>query len=1170
MAVVAGERRIVTVLFADIVGSTAIGETLGPERTKLLLDEVMRLMSAEVERYEGTVAQYVGDELYAVFGAPVSHEDDSERAVRAALAIQHALERYASEVKAAYAIDLAARIAINTGPVVIQPDSEDPYNALGDTVNMASRIQKLVEGGQTVVGRSTKLQIEECFDLEPLGPSELRGFQEPVETYRVLGMLERDGEPISYPLVGRDYELSLLERAMDGLAEGRGTIVSIVGEPGIGKSRLAAEVRGRYRDRIRFIEGRAVAYASNSPYWPIRDLLRDWLSLGGGEPEARLRLELKTELSRLLGTDAEVAYPFIASLLGLALEPVDQARIRELSRESLQHQTFELFRELVARLAGETSVCLVLEDLHSADDASLALLRELLSVTEEAAVGLVLLYRSEREHGSWRLGELARQRYPHRFREIELRPLPDDASRALASTVAGAELPESVSELLAVRAGGNPYFLEEALQDLLERGALRRDNGRFVLTIDSSDLSVPTLVQGTLQARLDRLDPDARELVSVAAVIGRTFDLPLLEKILPSEQLLPALSTLQRLELVVERRRRPAPEYGFRHGLVQEVAYTSLVEAKRRKLHRKVGEAIEELHAGSREEVYDVLARHFSEADLPEKAADYLLLAGDAARALYADEVAVEHYGQARVFLARLGDERRARDTLFKIALARHLAFDFAGAEDAFDEAFCCRVEEPPMPEATEKLHTVMEHPHEVVPGDIYSTEGLQFAKHLFRGLLTIDSGLSIVPDMADNFRVAGDGLSYLFRLREGAYWSDGAPLVAEDFVYAWRTMQEQERPTAFLLSDISSATALDDRTLEVRVCEPRSYLPYLLASWAYPWPRHVCEELGDDWRKPENLVSNGPFVLAEFTDEHALLTANPYWDGPRGNVGEIHVDFERTDHAIVEGWLAGRFDVAAVHHARALAVPDTLGDPVSMLAVNFLGFDARHPPFSHELVRRAFAHALDRSRLGPSFGDVARLATRGGAIPPAMPGHSPKAGIDHDPELARRLLAEAGHPDGNGLPELELVVPAWLAEPETITDQWAQHLGVRVATRTGSSHLCLDDLDTGAHMFVTGWTADFPDPEGLFLGLLTWGFAPLYRDDEIAELLERARSLLDQSERMRLYHEIDRTWVRERAALVPLTYKRVLALRRPWVEGVAVNPLGTTTLDRAVVTRSE
>ena len=648
-------------------------------------------------------------------------------------------------------------------------------------------------------------------------------------------MLERDGEPMLLSPRRTRLQLSLLERAMEGLVEGRGTIVSIVGEPGIGKSRLVAEVRSRYRDRIRFIEGRAVAYASNSPYWPIRDLLRDWLSLAGGEPEARLRLELKTELARLLGADAEVAYPFIASLLGLTLEPVDQARIRELSRESLQHQTFQLFRELVARLAAESSVCLVLEDLHSADDASLALLRELLSVTEEAAVGLVLLYRSEREHGSWRLGELARQRYPHRFREIELRPLPDDASRVLAATVAGAELPESVAELLAVRAGGNPYFLEEALQDLLERGALRRDNGRLVLAIDSSELSVPTLVQGTLQARLDRLDPDARELVSVAAVIGRTFDLPLLEKLLPSEQLLPALSTLQRLELVVERRRRPAPEYSFRHGLVQEVAYASLVEAKRRKLHRKVGEAIEELHSDSREDMYDVLARHFSEADVPEKAADYLLLAGDAARALYADKVAVEHYSQARGFLARLGDEGRARDTLFKIALARHLAFDFAGAEDAFDEAFCCRVEEPPAPEATEKLHTVMEHPHEVVPGDIYSTEGLQFAKHLFRGLLTVDSGLSIVPDMADNFRVSGDGLTYLFRLREGAYWSDGAPLVAEDFVYAWRMLQEQERRTAFLLSDISSATALDDRTLEVRVCEPRSYLPYLLASWAYP-----------------------------------------------------------------------------------------------------------------------------------------------------------------------------------------------------------------------------------------------------------------------------------------------------------------------------------------------
>jgi class 3 adenylate cyclase len=298
MAVAAGERRIVTVLFADIVDSTAIAEQLGAERSKFLVDEVMRVMGAEVERFDGTVAQYVGDELYAVFGAPRSHEDDSERAVRAALAIQRALERYAAEVRDAYAIELAVRIAINTGPVVIQPESEDPYNALGDTVNVAARIQQLAAGGDVVVGRATKAQVEDSFALESLGRQELKGISRPVETFKVVGPADGGPRPLG-PLVGRDFELSVLERAMDALLEGRGAVVAVVGEPGIGKTRLVGEMRAAYRDRVRFVEGRAVSYAQGFPYWPIRDLLREWLGAGATTPEARVRLDLKAELAAL-------------------------------------------------------------------------------------------------------------------------------------------------------------------------------------------------------------------------------------------------------------------------------------------------------------------------------------------------------------------------------------------------------------------------------------------------------------------------------------------------------------------------------------------------------------------------------------------------------------------------------------------------------------------------------------------------------------------------------------------------------------------------------------------------------------------------------------------------------------------------------------------------------
>jgi ABC-type transport system substrate-binding protein/class 3 adenylate cyclase len=1164
MAVATGERRIVTVLFADIVDSTSIAERLGAERSKFLLDEVMRVLGAEVELYEGTVAQYVGDELYAVFGAPTSHEDDSERAVRAALAMQRALERYAGDVREAYGIELAVRIAINTGPVVIQPESEDPYNALGDTVNVASRIQKLAGGGEVVVGRATMLQVETCFALESLGPSELKGIAEPVETFKVVGPAAEDRPRAQGPLVGRDFELTVLERTMDGLADGRGALVAVVGEPGIGKTRLVAEIRERYADRVRFIEGRAVSYAQSFPYWPIRDLLREWLGVGAATPEARVRLELKAQLAGVFGEEANDVYPFVASLLGLQLEPDAQQRLRDLNRESIQTRQFDVVAELVCRLSRDTPLCLVLDDLHWADESTLDLLEHLLSVTDEASVGLFLLYRTEREHRSWRLGELARQRYPHRYKEIELRPLPADASRTLATAAAGAELPESVTELLAERAGGNPFFLEEALRNLVERGALRLDNGRFELAVGEDELVVPALVQGALQARLDRLDASTREVLSTAAVAGRTFGLPLLEDVLPREQVTAALSDLQRLDLVVEVRRRPAPEYRFRHGLVQEVAYASLVETRRRRLHLQVGEAVERLVGDTPEQYFALLARHFAEADEPAKAADYLLKAGDAARAVYAEQEAVAHYERARSFLARTGDDTRARETLFKIALARHNAFDFAGAEEAYDEAFCCAIDAPVRRQATERISTnVGPIPDILVPGHVYTTESVGVVGHLFRGLLSVDRDLNVVPSLADNFRVSADGLTYLFRIREGARWSDGEPVTAEDFAWTWRQMAEENVTTAFMLAGVE-ARALDDRTLEVHLDRPRSYFPFVFASvWTFPWPKHVCERLGAGWKTAEPLVSNGPFMLADRDDEQLLLVANPHWVGARGNVREIRATMTDAQTALDE-WRRGGHDVLGTVWAVGPDEPETIQETYSNLTLMFVGFNVARAPFDNPLVRRAVAHALDREQIGASLSEIALPATRGGVIPPAMPGHSHRIGLQYDPELAGKLLGDAGYPGGKGLPELQMIL-----HRTTSAEQFCQQLGAvgfRVAATVSAGPVGPADV-AGSHLWVAGWTADYPDPEGLFQGFFTEGW-PLYRDEQVEDLLERARVSQVQGERMRLLHELDRLWVSEHAAVVPLLYSRANLLRRPWVEGAFANAQWGISLDNAVVTR--
>jgi ABC-type transport system substrate-binding protein/class 3 adenylate cyclase len=1169
MVVTAGERRIVTVLLADVVGSTAIGERLGPERSKFLIDEVMRIMSEHVRRYDGTVAQLVGDELLAFFGAPVSYEDDSERAIRAALAIQRAIAQYSQDVRDAYGIDLAVRIGLNTGPVVVGAqgdgqDGYDPWNALGETVNLAARLQQVAGEGGVVIGPTTMRQVESCFDVEELGPQELKGVGQRVAAYKVVGA--RDHEPMepSQPLVGRDYEVTVLERTMDALVEGRGTIVSVTGEPGIGKSRLLWEVRTGYRDRIRFIEGRGVSYAQTFPYWPIRDLLREWLGVGASTPEARVRLELKAEIAHVFGEDAEEVYPFFASLLGLTLEPEAAQRIRELNRESIQTRTFEVFYELVCKLAEEQPLGLVLEDLHWADESTLELLESLLAVTEESAVGLFLLYRSERELGSWRLGERARQRYPHRYKEIEVRPLPPDASKTLADAAAGGEIPDTVSDVLAERSGGNPFFLEEAIRDLVERGALQRDNGKWTLAVGPEELAIPALVQGALQARLDRLDPSTREVLSIAAVIGRTFGVPLLERLVARDELIPALTELQRLDLIYEKSRRPNPEYRFRHGLVQEVAYSSLVESKRRKLHKRVGEALEDIYRESPEEAYALLARHFSEADEPEEAVEYLLKAGDAARAIYADKEALEHYRKARTFLARTNDERRARDTLFKMALTYHLAFDFEHAEEMYDEAFCCRVDEEPRHEPTERIHTAVYRPDAVVPGFVYSTEGLRITEHIFRGLLMIDGELNVLPSMADNLRVSSDGLTYLFRLREGVRWSDGEPLKADDFAFAWMRMREQETLTAFLMEDLATAEALDERTLEITLREPRSYFPYILASpWAFPWPKHKCEELGDDWQKPENLVSNGPFMLAELDDDHALLAANPHWTGPRGNVREIEISFIARGGEMIDRWTAGDFEVLTAWNLRVTEAPNTVVDFIPDLHTRYIGFSADRPPFSNELVRKAFCHAVDRERLlRPE--DTERAATRGGAIPPALPGHSHRVGPEYDPELAKKLLSDAGHPDGQGLPELQMLVPPWLLFTAELLHEQLAAFGIRLDIKEAKGKFWANAL-SGEHLWVTGFGADYPDPDGFFRGLFREPF-PFYRDDEIEELLVEARSLGNQPERMRLYHEVDRLWVNEHAAILPISYGRSVAARRPWIEGFWANPLSKASLDQVVV----
>ena len=1163
------ERRLVTILVTDVVDSTPIAERLGPERHKTLFDEIARITREQVERFGGTVAQHTGDGILALFGAPTAHEDDSERAVRAALAVHEALAPFAAEVEAAYAVSIAARAAVNTGPALVLRGDEPPdqlYNALGDTVIVAARLQSHAGMGGTILGPLTARQIEGRFELEPLGDLELKGRSEPVAAFLVTAELERPVTQTITPLVGRDVELAALVGRLEELADGRGVVAVVTGEPGIGKSRLVAEVRERLGESVRFVEGAAVAYAETFPYWPVRALLRDWLELGTGAPDAQVRLELKTALARVL-PDKVDTYPFLATVAGAPLDAGESARLTGLTPDSVQRQTFEAVRNLVLALARERPLCLVLDDLHWADESTLDLLDDLLDTTEEEAIGLLLLLRSERDHGSWHLGEHARQRLPHRFTEIELRPLDAAASRALVGSAAEAPIPAEVAALLAERAGGNPFFLEEALRDLVEQGSLLPKNGSYELAIAVDRLEIPLVVQEALQARLGRLAPPTRDLVGVASVVGRSFATPLLELLVPGERLGPLLGELQRLDLVVEERRRPAPEYRFRHGLVQEVAYAGLPEGRRQELHRRTAAALEKIHGDAADEIAGLLAHHLAEGAEPATAARWFERAGDAARAQYANDEAGAHYSRAVELFDEVGDGDAARHVLFKTAIGHVTAFDFPRAAMAYRDAFARPASRAASEPPTEQVSVPMDRQESIVPGLCYTEDSWWIATHLYRGLVRVDRKLTIVPEVAESFSISDDGTSYTFFLRDDVFWHDGKRVVANDFVWTWERMRAEGTVTAFLLDPIRAARTVDERTLVLQLDRASNTFLYILGQApAFPWPSHLAvtprEVVGE-------LIGNGPFTLDEIGDEGIRLVAAPGWSGPRGNVRDIDVVYVSTEETAAADWQEGRYDVSFGKVPPGSALPDDEVEVNSGIGFVHFTFRTREPPFDDARVRKAVACSIDRERLLASWpehrpGYVA--AKTSGLIPPLMPGHVHDVGIGYDLERARTLLAEAGHPGGDGIGPITLLTPFPSRGPyvNEIRRQLST-IGLIVDVELVPGYEFDHEVKRRGHMYWWAWTPDVPDPSSVFEPHFA-EYPHIYRDDKLMALLERARATTDRDERLRLYGEVDRLVVAEHAAIVPLSYPGGMLVRRRWVSGVWKNEYFHSCLDEAVV----
>jgi len=654
------EMRPITALFADIVGSTGLGERLGPDEVKALVGECVTRMSRAVEDFGGVIQAFMGDGICAYFGVPAAHEDDPERAARAALRIIGVAAGYAGEVEAAWGIEgFNVRVGLNSGPAAVGlVGGEDAQTvALGDTTNVAARLQGAAEPGSIAIGPGTASRLDERFVLEPLGEVSVKGRTGPIVASRLVGPRPVTEPSSRTPLVGRDAELGRLESAVEDLRSGRGQVVLVVGDAGLGKTRMLAELPSLAGDDVTRLEGRCVSYGAGSPYGPFVELLRTWLGVEESDAELAVRTKLKARAGALLGAAQDRALPYLGLLLSIRLEPDVERELLGLSADELSERVQDAFVMWVEALGATRPLILAIDDLHWADRTTRELAERLLELTDRSAVMLATALRPDPGSQGWTFRLAAQTRFAHRVDELPLPPLAPEASRALIDALVPAGLVgEAVKDEVVAKAEGNPLYLEELLRALLESGGDRR---RTWTITPSTAAELPPALEALLVARIDRLEPGARRLAQVASVVGREFPVSVVAAVSGSADPDGDIASLLRAEIVREVRRFPELECTFRHGLLQEAALSTLTPTSQRELYGRVGRAME-AHLGDHvDEQLEQLAFYFYRSDDTGKGFDYLDRAAEHAVRVEALARAEELWKRARRLAERLGDEER-------------------------------------------------------------------------------------------------------------------------------------------------------------------------------------------------------------------------------------------------------------------------------------------------------------------------------------------------------------------------------------------------------------------------------------------------------------------------------------------------------------------------------
>jgi predicted ATPase/class 3 adenylate cyclase len=655
-----GERKTITALFADIQGSMALLEDLDPEAARQIIDPALQLMMEAVHRYEGYVAQSLGDGIFALFGAPIAHEDHAQRALYAALRMQEAITQYSQRLRGERGMNLEIRVGVNTGEVVVRAirtdDLHTDYVPIGHATSLAARLQSLASGGAIVVSAPTYTLTEGYFAFQPLGVVQVKGVSEPVPLYAVVGVgplrtrLEVGARRGLVRFVGRQGELEQLERAWELAREGRGQVVGVVGEPGVGKSRLYYEFKLQARRGCLVLETFSVSHGKAYPLLPLLELLKTYFQLTP-QDDARRRREQVTGKLLTLDRSLEDTLPYLLALLG---DTESTAQLVQIDPPLRRRRTLEAITRVLLRESLNQPLLLLIEDLHWLDSETNAWLHLLSDRVPTAPLLLLVNYRPEYQH-PW-----SSKTY---YTQLRLDPLGREEAHALLTALLG-DAPglDALKQLILARTDGNPFFMEEFVQALVEQSILVREvaaggqTARTRLTQSLTAIALPPTVQGVLAARIDRLPAEDKALLQTLAVLGKEFSWSLLTQVAhqPDEELQRLLAHLQAEEFIYEQPAFPESAYTFKHALTQEVAYNAVLLERRRVLHERAAQAIEGLFAERLPEHYHALAHHYSRSGNTAKAIDYLQRAGQQAveRSAYAE--AVSHLTSALDLLTTL------------------------------------------------------------------------------------------------------------------------------------------------------------------------------------------------------------------------------------------------------------------------------------------------------------------------------------------------------------------------------------------------------------------------------------------------------------------------------------------------------------------------------------